>query len=422
MNPQEIGNGLVMRNACAEDFPSLLEHFSIVHGHAIVDEFKALLEYHPRFSWEDSFIITRQDSREVISCVILLQNTWSLAGITFPTVEMGAVGTLESYRNRGHMWRLNEEFEKRVAEIQPAFQAIAGIPYFYRNFGYEYAAKLGGGYPVSPSLVPKLSESEEEPLTFEEVGMNNFEEFLNFRNKYLSSEAWRNTWHRELLPEHSGYLLFKPLSGESECFLYYLVKDAGKTVGVFYLSHYESLIDIAELYLDSYKSVDAVLRFALAKSEEWRGLPLRVVPPNQSQVREYIRMRSSVDAIRRYAWYIKIPSIPRFIRVIAPLLAARLKNTEFRTFSGELKITDYKYGYTLSFEKGKLRGVTNNEEREPRKYDLRMSRGALTRLLMGYESFDFLSLHEPDAICSVVMRPLVRALFPLLEANVDPPF
>lgn len=422
MKPQEIGNGLVMRNACAEDLPSLLEHFSAVHGHAILEELKALLEHHPGFSWENSFIIARHETGEVISCVVLLQNRWSLAGITFPTVEMEAVGTLESYRNQGHMWRLNEEFEKRVAEIHPAFQAIAGIPCFYRNFGYEYAAKLGGGYPVAPGLVPKFSENEEEPLTFEQIGINSFEEFLRFRNKHLSSEPWRNTWHRDLLPEDSSYLLFKPTSEEGDCFLYYLVKDAGQTVGVFYLGHYESGIDIAELYLDSYELVDAVLRFALAKSEEWGGLPLRVAPPNQSQIREYIRMRSSVDTIRRYAWYIKIPSISRFIRIIAPLLAARLKNTEFHSFSGELKITDYKNGYTLVFEEGKLRGLTDNEDRNPRKYDLRMSRGALTRLLMGYQTFDDLALHEPDTICLPAMRPLVRALFPLLAANVDPPF
>ncbi len=201
-----------------------------------------------------------------------------------------------------------------------------------------------------------------------------------------------------------------------------MVKDDVKTVGVFYLSHGENMVDVVELYLDNYNDVDAVLRFALEKSKEWGGLPLRVLPPNQAQVRECVRVRSSVDVIHRYAWYIKIPSISRFIRVIAPLFADRLRNTEFHDFNGELKITDYKDGHTLAFEGGKLRDITNTDERDPGKYDLRMSRGALTRLLMGYETFDVLALHEPDTICSAAMRPLVRALFPLLEANVDPPF
>ncbi len=422
MKPQEIGNGLVMRNACAEDFPSLLDHFRAVHGRTVVDMLGAMLEHHPRFTWEDTFVITRPGSGEMISCVILLRNAWRLAGITFPTVEMEAVGTLEPFRNQGYMWHLNEEFEKRSGEIQPVFQAIAGIPYFYRNFGYEYAAPLGAGYPVAPGLVPKVPEGEKKAITFEEVDVKRFEEFLRYRRTHLSSEQWQKTWQRELNPEDSAYLLFNPTSEEQECFVYYLVKSDAMTVGVFYLSHGESMIDVAELYLDNYRDVDVVLRFALEKSQEWGGLPLRVLPPNQAQVRESVRVRSSVDTIRRYAWYIKIPSLSRFIRVIAPLLAARLRNTEFHDFNGELKITDYKGGHTLAFEGGKLREITNTDERDPSKYDLRMSRGALTRLLMGYETFDTLALHEPDTICSAAMRPIVRTLFPLVDANVDPPF
>lgn len=422
MKRQEIDNGLVMRNASAEDIPGLLEHWRSVHGSAIVDMLKAMLEHHPQLSWADTFVITKSGSGEMISCVILLRNAWRLGGITFPTVEMAAVGTLEPYRNQGHMWRLNEEFEKRSDEIQPVFQAIAGIPYFYRNFGYEYAANLDGGYPIAPGLVPEPYESEKGPITFEEVDIESFEEFLRYRSKHLSSEVSQKTWQRDMNREDSEYLLFKPTSEEQDCFLFYLVKDDAKTVGVFYLSHGENMVDVVELYLDNYHDVDAVLRFALEKSDEWGRLPLKVFPPNQAQVRECVRARSSVDTIRRYAWYIKIPSISRFIKIIAPVFTARLKNTEFHDFSGELKITDYKHGYTLAFEGGRLKEITNTDERDPRKHDLRMSRGALTRLLMGYETFDALTLHEPDTICSAAMRPLVRALFPLLEANVDPPF
>ncbi len=214
MKPQEIGNGLVMRNATAEDIPGLLDHWRTVHGSAVVDMLGAMLEHHPRFSWKDSFIVSRPNSAEIISCAILLRNAWKLAGITFLTVEMEAVGTLEQYRNRGLMWRLNEAFEKRSAEIQPAFQAIAGIPYFYKNFGYEYAAKLGGGYPVAAGLVPEPSESEKRSIRFEEVDIKSFEEFLRYRSTHLSSEPSQKTWQRDLNPKDSAYLLFRPTSEE----------------------------------------------------------------------------------------------------------------------------------------------------------------------------------------------------------------
>ncbi len=422
MKPQNLGDDLVMRNATHEDIPALLEHFGTVHGRQITDEMKALLEQYPRRSWEDVFVIVKSESGEVVSCVMLQRNAWTLGGIQFPTVEMEAVGTLEAYRHRGHMRLLNDAYERRVSEIQPVFQAVAGIENFYRNFGYEYAAALGGGYPVTPGFIPKLTKGEQEPVTFEKVDRKSFKKFLRYREEKASGVIQNTTWQRMIHPEDSAYLLFEPTTDEQEAFFYYLVKEKQRTVGVFYLSRWENRVDVVELYLDTYNHVDAVLRFAQAKAQEWGGLPVRVVPPNQAQVSEYVHARPAygTKSINRYAWYIKITSVPRFIETMAPLLSDRLKQTEFHDFTGELKITDYKEGWTLTFSNGAFIGIVENEGRDPGKYSLRIPRGPLTRLLMGYETYDSLAGHEPDVVCSPVMQPLVRTLFPQLNANVDP--
>ena len=422
MKPQELEDGLVMRNASKEDIPALLEHFRLVHGIGIIDELRVILEHYPRFTWEDSFVIANQESGEIASCVILLQSSWNLEGIEFPSVEMEAVGTLEKYRYKGQIRLLNQEFDNRVSELQPAIQAIAGIPYFYRKFGYEYAAALGGGYTVAPSYIPKLPEGEGEPVSFEEVDEHNFNEFLRYRESHQARNTWNRTWRRTLYPEDSAYLIFEPSSVEKESFYFYLIKEQDKTVGVFFLAHWEKRLDIVELYLDNYKHLDAVLRFTKSKAEQWNNVPFRVVPPNQAQVREYVRILAQTKAINRYAWYVKIPSIPRFIRTMAPLFSKRLKNTEFFDFTGELKITDYKNGYSLSFEKGEFKQIAEVEDRNLGNYHLRMPWGVLTRLFMGYETYDSLASHEPDVVCSSFMQPLVRLLFPQLDANVDPSY
>ena len=420
MKPQELEDGLIMRNACAEDIPALLEHFVAVHGEGVIDELKVMLEHYPRFTWEDSFVIANPDSGEITSCVILLKNSWTLEGIQFPSVEMEAVGTLEAYRYRGQIRLLNKAFEERVAEIEPVIQTIAGIPNFYRNFGYEFAAALGGGYAVSPTIIPKLPEGEEEPVSFEAIDKQNFHEFLKYRESHQVKNTWNRTWRRTMYPEDAAYLIFEPSSVEQESFEFYLVKEQNKTVGIFYLARWERRIDIVELYLDNFRHLNSVLRLAKAKSDEWGEIPFRVTPPNQAQVREYIRVLTQMKDINRYAWYVKIPSIPRFIMTMGPILSKRLKNTEFQNFTGELKITNYKKGYSLSFENGEFKTITEMEEREIGSYHLRMPWGAMIRLLMGYETFDSLASHEPDVACSSFMQPLVRELFPKLEANVDP--
>ncbi len=416
MKPEYLGDGLVMRNASREDIPALLQHFREVHGTGIIDQLRTMLEKYPRFSWEDSFIIANPDSGEVVSCVILSQNVWMLDGVEVPSVEMQAVGTLKPYRYRGHMRLLNDEFEKRAAQLHPVIQTIAGIPQFYRNFGYEYAAHLGGGYSVNHSLIPKLPDGEEELVTFKPVTSRNFKEFLRYRENYL---PWR-TWTRKMQSEDAAYLIYETSSPEEEAFFFYLVKEKGKTVGIFYLARWERRLDIIELYLDNLLHADAVMRFALAKADEWDGIPVRVAPPNQKQVREFVSARNQVMEIPRYAWYVKVPSIPRFIETISPLFSDRLRDTEFHDFSGELTMTTYKEGYSLTLENGVFKEIVEREEKNPMEYNLRIPIDSLTRLLMGYEALDELMKHEPDVQCAATMRPLVRNLFPNLEANVDP--
>ncbi|MFW9957904.1 MAG: GNAT family N-acetyltransferase [Candidatus Odinarchaeota archaeon] len=416
MRPQNLGDSLVMRNASKEDIPALLEHFKAVHGEGIIDQLRAMLEHYPRFTWEDSFIIENSNSGDVVSCVILLENVWVLDGIQVTSVEMEAVGTLNSYRNRGHIRLLNEKFEERATEHHPIILAVAGIPFFYRNLGYEYAASLGGGYTVTPGLIPKLPAGEDEPVTMRPVTSENFEEFLRYRDAHLP----KRTWIRKIRPEDASYLMYELSSPMQEAFFFYLVKEKRKTIGAFFLARWENRLDIVELYLDSHQYVDAVLRFALARAHEWNDIPVKVSPPNQKQIREYVSARTQVRNIARYAWCIKIPSVIHFIETISPLFSDRLRDTEFQHFSGELKATTYKEGFSLVFEKGAFIGVSEKEEKDSREYNLRIPNDALTRLLMGYETLDEIMAHEPDVECAATMKPLVRVLFPKLEAVVDP--
>lgn len=416
MKPVYIDDGLVIRNASRKDIPALLEHFKAVHGEGVTDQLRVLLERYPRFSWEDSFIVENPNSGEVVSCVILLQNAWALDGVQVPSVEMEAVGTLSSYRNRGHIRLLNEKFEERAAQHHPVIMTIAGIPNFYRNFGYEYAAYMEGGYTVNPNLIPKLPHGEDEPVTFKMVTARNFNQFLKYREMYLP----RRTWIREIQPENADYLIYETTSPEQEAFYFYLVKEKAKTVGVFYLARWESKLDIVELYLDNHKHVDAVLRFALARAQEWNDIPVRVSPPNQSRIREYASARTQAQETAAYAWYVKIPSVSRFIETISPLFSDRLRNTEFEDFTGDLTIMTYKEGFSLSFENGVFKGVSEKGEKDPGDYHLRIPDAFLTRLLMGYETLDELMTHEPDVQCAANMRPIARVLFPKIHARIHP--
>jgi hypothetical protein len=43
-------------------------------------------------------------------------------------------------------------------------QGITGIPYYYRQFGYEYALSLGGSRVVPIQAIPTLVADQQEPF------------------------------------------------------------------------------------------------------------------------------------------------------------------------------------------------------------------------------------------------------------------
>ncbi|MEM3459050.1 MAG: GNAT family N-acetyltransferase [Candidatus Bathyarchaeia archaeon] len=88
-----------------------------------------------------NFLVIKHHDK-IVATLNLISVEWSIGGIPLQVAEMGQVATLAEYRHRGLQRRLVEEFHKQAAEQGYDLCAIEGIPYFYRQFGYEYALPL----------------------------------------------------------------------------------------------------------------------------------------------------------------------------------------------------------------------------------------------------------------------------------------
>ena len=62
-------------------------------------------------------------------------------------------------------------------------QAITGIPFYYRQFGYEMAMGLGGGRQGNAGNVAKLKDGEVEPFR------------LRAWSRLICPLSWSWTWH-----------------------------------------------------------------------------------------------------------------------------------------------------------------------------------------------------------------------------------
>jgi hypothetical protein len=136
----------------------------------------------------------------------------------------------------------------------------------------------------------------------------------------------------------------------------------------------------------------------------------------------YEAMGNSLPGVREpYAWYIRVPDLPVFIRHIAPALETRLAESIVVGYSGELKINFYRDGLRLVFEKGRLQ-IVESWKPTPEDGESAAFPGlTFLQLVFGYRSFD--ELHYAFADCywnSNESYRLLNILFPKKLSDVFP--
>ena len=118
---------------------------------------------HPTFGTGDFTIVEDQATGRIVSSLNIISQTWAYEGIPFKVGRPELVATLPEFRNRGLVRLQFEEVHTWSADRGEMVQAITGIPYYYRLFGYEMCVDLDGSRAGFEMNLPKLKEGEPEP-------------------------------------------------------------------------------------------------------------------------------------------------------------------------------------------------------------------------------------------------------------------
>jgi len=169
---RDLGDGLILRRSTLADAEKLAEFNSRIHsedGPEKPDDrlgwwTRDLLELpHPTFGAGDFTIVEEQATGRIVSSLNHISQIWTYDGIPFKVGRPELVGTLPEFRNRGLVRIQFEEIHKWSSERGEMVQAITGIPYFYRMFGYEMAMDLDGARSGFEMNLPKLEDNQTEP-------------------------------------------------------------------------------------------------------------------------------------------------------------------------------------------------------------------------------------------------------------------
>ena len=116
---------------------------------------------------------------------------------------------------------------------------------------------------------------------------------------------------------------------------------------------------------------------------------------------------------RPYAWFIRVPNLPAFLRHIAPALGKRLANSVLAGYSGTCRVNLYQQQFSLVFEKGKLIEVEAYTAKWVEDGDIHLPGTTFLQLIFGHAALGELNAIHPDCYAKEAEAAvLFNILFP----------
>jgi hypothetical protein len=433
--PRDLGDGLVMRHARAEDREPLADfHASTLldPGDTVPDErmrawmLDLMSGDHPTFRPGDFCLVEDARAGKIVSSVGLISQTWSYAGVEFAFGQPEIVSTDPEYRRRGLVRAQFEEVHRWSAERGELVQGITGIPWYYRQFGYEMALNLAGQRVGYKSDIPKLDDGAEEPYRIRTATVEDVPFIMEMyarttSRSMVASVRSEANWRYDIEGRSENSAFSAPLV--------VIETPRGEAVGVLMHSRRLSEGAMRAYFYELREGVPflavspSVMRFLgrmgeeIAEREGADFSKLAFTLGETHPVYDTVSARLPVARVLD-AWYIRVPDLPAFLRVIVPALEKRLAESPQNGYTGELKLNFYRSGLRIGFERGSMSFETwkpdRVEEGEAAFPDL-----TFLQLLFGYRSLAELLHAFPDLSARTdEARALLAILFPKKDSNV----
>ena len=163
---RDLGNGLIARWSTAADTENIAQLTGMVfrdkadepiNSRMMLNIRRLMRGDHPLMTPLDYAVVedTGKQGNPIVACICHLRLTWEYEGIPFDVGQPEIVASDPDYRRRGLIRALFELVHTRNAEEGRLVTAITGIPYFYRQFGYEYVLDLDAGRTTYIAQIPK---------------------------------------------------------------------------------------------------------------------------------------------------------------------------------------------------------------------------------------------------------------------------
>ena len=364
------------------------------------------IDHHPAMSLSDFFVIKHRN--KIVSGLNLIPSIWSIGGVQLKVAELACVATLPEYRHQGLQRRLMSKYHDRLSSQGYDLSAIEGIPYYYRQFGYEYAIPLDEQIRIKLDQIPDFSikhkirpfKTGDIPKAMRLLGQSQ-------RKFYIHTIRAKNIWKMQQETEMVAEYKFEA----------YVVEEKGVEIAYLRLNENqpEKTLMLREVTDVDQAAAQSILGF-LKDIGKKRGLETLVA--TISGFEPFTEHMVAIGGVKQppYAWQMRVTDYAKLFQKIKPLLDKRLASSTYRHITEKISFNFYRYTVQLTIQDGAIIGAQRLETNEDR--TIRANPMVFTQLLLGYRSREELQAIYPDFIIRPSRRNLIDVLFPKMPSYI----
>lgn len=432
--PLYMEDGLLLRWATKDDAEDLAAFNVAMHSDDPAEPQQFLADWtrdlmsglHPTTNADDFTVVvdTRHENR-IVSSLCLISQVWTYDGVPVSTGRPELVATLPDYRRRGLVRLQMDAIHTKSAARGELMTVITGIPWYYRQFGYEMAVDLGGSRQFFWARPGNDQAVETEPYTTRPAVLADRTVLDELEVRYsagslLARPRSEAEWRYELQDAHAE----SPGRLRAEM----VETVAGDPVAYAVIEQWGTSFSVVELGVaagHSWRSVGLYLTRELKRRAEQlnadRDKPITNVSFVLGSAHPiYEALGNQLERqIRPYAYYMRVPDLTSFLWHIAPVLERRVAASVLAGYAGSLKVNLYRERFELVWEAGRLADIRPFEVNRLEEGDVRFPELTFLQILFGHRSYE--ELHHAFVDCyasSVDARVLVEVLFPKRPSTV----
>ena len=429
--PIDIGDNLILRFARPDDVDVLAEfNARIFEDEKVGVGIRGLMSgHHPTVKASDFTVVEDTDTNKIVSSMTLISQTWAYRGIPFKFGRPEVVVTEPEYRRRGLVRKQFEVIHALSASRGELMQGITGIPWYYRQFGYEMAMNLGGGRGVDGIHLPKLKDSDSETYHLRPVVDDDrtfVQELYDHTSRRQPFAVLRSEteWNYEFSGRsetdfaHLKWLIIETTARERLGYVQYYpwIEDNALYIvqmelkpGVGYLNLMPSVLH------KLWKLAQAVPAYRNHKNEELKTIMLEL---GRAHPAYHALPGNKIHGHEPYGLYIRVPDLVAFLRHVQPAVEKNLVGTVAEGYNGELKLNYYRSGIQLKFNGGEITDISNWSPDSVEDGTAQFPDLTFLQLLCGRRRFNELKANFADCDGSDEAGVLLDCLFPPFTGNV----